>query len=199
VGGANLEEPFERTIEVSDEMTLGTLHDTIQELTGCDNDHLFTFFIARGPRGQRTSVVETDQREGEQDCLYEIPLREVFPLEQNMKLFYWFDFGDDWMFQIQQRRQPKPEDSGTEYPKVIRDLGPKHIQNKNKNSPQRSGQERPERGPGWASIAACLPRRSRTGADEVALSKQLVSNSYGTAIASQGATCRVIAGAAPVH
>jgi hypothetical protein len=33
VGGANLEEPFERTIEVSDEMTLGTLHDTIQELT----------------------------------------------------------------------------------------------------------------------------------------------------------------------
>ena len=33
VGGAYLEEPFERTIEVSDEMTLGTLHDTIQELT----------------------------------------------------------------------------------------------------------------------------------------------------------------------
>jgi hypothetical protein len=43
-------------------------------------------------------------------------------------LFYWFDFGDDWMFQIQQRRQPKPEDSGTEYPKVIRDLGPKPAQ-----------------------------------------------------------------------
>jgi Plasmid pRiA4b ORF-3-like protein len=64
-GGANLEEPFERTIEVSDEMTLGTLHDTIQELTGFDNDHLFTFFMARGPRGQRTSMVETDQREEE--------------------------------------------------------------------------------------------------------------------------------------
>ena len=128
VRGAYLEEPFERTIEVSDEMTLGTLHDTIQELTGFDNDHLFTFFMARGPRGQRTSVVETDRWEEEQDRHYEIPLREVFSLEQNMKLFYWFDFGDNWMFQIQQRRPPKPEDSGTEYPKVIREVGPQPVQ-----------------------------------------------------------------------
>ena len=75
-------------------MTLGTL-------TGSDNDHLFTFFMARGPRGQRTSIVETGQWDEEQDRLCEIPLSEVFPLEQNMKLFYWFDFGDDWMFQIQ--------------------------------------------------------------------------------------------------
>jgi hypothetical protein len=43
VGGAYLEEPFERTIEVSDEMTLGTLQDTIQELTGFDNDHCSRF------------------------------------------------------------------------------------------------------------------------------------------------------------
>jgi hypothetical protein len=81
VGGAYLEEPFERTIEVSDEMTLGSLHDTIQELTGFDNDHLFTFFMARSPRGQRTSIVETGQWEEEQDRLYEMPLCEVFPLE----------------------------------------------------------------------------------------------------------------------
>ena len=84
--------------------------------------------MARGPRGQRTSIVETGQWEEEQDRLYELPLCEVFPLEQNMKLFYWFDFGDDWMFQIQQRRQPKPEDSGTEYPKVIREVGPQPVQ-----------------------------------------------------------------------
>jgi len=109
-------------------MTLGTLHDTIQELSGFDNDHLFTFFMARGPSGQRTSVVETDQREEERDRLYEIPLREVFPLEQNMKLFYWFDFGDDWMFQIRQRRQPTPENPGTEYPKIIGEIGPRPVQ-----------------------------------------------------------------------
>jgi hypothetical protein len=54
------------------------------------------------------------------------------------------------------------------------------IQNKNKTSHQPLCQERPERGPGWASTAACLPRRSRTGEDEVALSKQLVLNPYGS-------------------
>ena len=128
VEGAYLEERFERIIEVPDDMTLGELHNTIQELTGFDDDHLFTFFISRGSRGKRTPVVETDQWEERQDDLYEIPLRNVFPLPQNMKLFYWFDFGDDWIFQIGKRRAAKPEDSDARYPKIIAETGPKPVQ-----------------------------------------------------------------------
>ena len=41
VGGAYLKRPFQRTIEVSDEMTLGELHETIQELTGFDKRNVF--------------------------------------------------------------------------------------------------------------------------------------------------------------
>jgi len=87
-GLAYLENRSSETIEVSDEMTLGTLHDTIQELTGFDNDHLFTFFMARGPRGQRTSIVETGQWEEEQDHLYEIPLCEYFLLNSLLVRFW---------------------------------------------------------------------------------------------------------------
>jgi hypothetical protein len=128
VWGAYLQKPFERTIEAPDDMTLGELHDAIQDLTGFDRDHLFTFFIARGPKGKRIELVETDEWEERHNRLYEIPLKRVFPLPPNMKLFYLFDFGDDWTFQIGKRGGGKEEESGIKYPRVIKARGPKPIQ-----------------------------------------------------------------------
>lgn len=128
VEGAYFEDPFKRTIEVPDDMTLGELHDTIQDLTGFDNDHLFTFYISRGSRGKRTEVVESDEWEERQDGLYEIPLRDVFPLPPNMKLFYWFDFGDDWIFQIGKRGAPKLLDPDATYPRIVAETGPRPVQ-----------------------------------------------------------------------
>ncbi len=128
VWGVFLEEPFERVIELPENMTLGELHDIIQDLAGFDRDHLFTFFIARGPRGKRTEIIETEEWEERQDRLYEIPLRHIFPLPQNMKLFYHFDFGDDWIFQIGKRGKLKEEQGGIKYPRVIKEEGPKPVQ-----------------------------------------------------------------------
>jgi hypothetical protein len=120
-----LEEPFERTIEVRDKMTLGRLHDAIQQLTGFDNDHLFTFFIARTLRGKREFVVDAGDGEEEQEMFYKTPLHDVYPLPRDMRLFYWFDFGDDWMFQIRRPRQPKKAEKGVKYPRVIAEVGPR--------------------------------------------------------------------------
>ena len=128
VAGAYFENPFERTIEVPEDITLGELHDTIQELTGFDNDHMFTFFVARAARGKRTSLFEMDDWNEDSGRFYEIPLRDVFPLAKNMKLFYWFDFGDDWKFQIGKKGKSKPEDAGAKYPKVIAKTGPEPVQ-----------------------------------------------------------------------
>ena len=111
-----------------EDMTLGELHDIIQDLADFDRDHLFTFFVARGPRGKRTEVIETDEWEERQDGLYEIPLNRIFPLPQNMKLFYHFDFGDDWIFQIGKRGKPKVEEADVKYPRVIKEEGPKPVQ-----------------------------------------------------------------------
>ncbi|HAM51466.1 MAG TPA: hypothetical protein DCP92_12540 [Nitrospiraceae bacterium] len=128
IWGAYFEEPFERTIEVPDDITLGELHDVMQDLTGFDRDHLFTFFVARGPKGKRVQVVETEDWEDRQGCLYEIPLKQVVPLPANMKLFYLFDFGDDWTFQISTRRKLKPEELGAKYPRIVKATGPKPVQ-----------------------------------------------------------------------
>lgn len=125
VWGAYLKDAFERTLEVPDAMTLGELHDEIQRLTDFDNDHPFTFFIGRSSHRKRQEVVETDDWEARTDALSAMALTQVFPLPKNMKLFYWFDFGDDWMFQITRRGNPKSEEKGIKYPRLVKEVGPK--------------------------------------------------------------------------
>lgn len=128
VGGAFFEEPFERTLEVREEMTLDQLHYEIQRLTGFDSDHLHTFFIGRHDRDKRMEVGEPSGEEfGE--CLdarfQQDHIGKMFPLLPHMKLFYWYDFGDDWMFQISKRGNPKPENKRVKYPRVIGKVGRK--------------------------------------------------------------------------
>jgi hypothetical protein len=54
----------------------------------------------------------------------EIPLNKVYPLPERMKLYYWFDFGDDWKFQITKDRKVKASESKVKYPRVIESIGP---------------------------------------------------------------------------
>ena len=51
---------------------------------------------------------ETSDLEGDADILDEIALQRIWPLPKSMKLFYWFDFGDDWKFQINKERAVRP-------------------------------------------------------------------------------------------
>ena len=50
--GAYLQDPFERIVEAPDDMTLGELHETIQDLTDFDNDHLFTLSSSAAVPGE---------------------------------------------------------------------------------------------------------------------------------------------------
>ena len=45
-----------------------------------------------------------------------------------MKLFYWFDLGDDWIFRISKRVKPKMEEDHIQYPRVTKEFGPKPVQ-----------------------------------------------------------------------
>lgn len=93
-----------------------------------DQDALFTFFIARADRGKRTCLIETDGWDDGPDEGCELPLRSIFPLPKRMKLYYWFDFGDDWIFQIGKKGQPKPANPRAKYPRVIAKTGRKPVQ-----------------------------------------------------------------------
>ena len=124
VAGRYLEEPFERVIEVPDDISLGQLHNEIQRLTDFDNDHLFSFFYARNFYNLKTHLVDHDGWGNRRDAFFEFPLHEVYPLPKGMKLFYLFDFGDDWIFQISRSRTSKPPEAGVRYPRLIEKTGP---------------------------------------------------------------------------
>jgi hypothetical protein len=88
------EKPWSRIIEVKEDFTLEKLHRYIQCIVEFDNDHLYEFYAGRNPRNRK----------------YKMPinkrLNEIYPMT-GYKLYYLFDFGDCWLFQIVKSRKKK--------------------------------------------------------------------------------------------
>jgi len=103
-------EPWSRTFEVKEDFTLLELHNYIQYLLGFDDDHLYEFFIAKNPRNRSEKVSLSTA------------LNEIYPIT-GYKLYYLFDFGDNWLFQIKKSRKKKTEVEGKLYPALIESIG----------------------------------------------------------------------------
>ena len=88
------EEPWNRTIEVEETTSLEELHMFIQKVVCFDNDHLYEFYVGKNPNSRSESISETSN------------LSEIYPLT-GYKLYYHFDFGDSWLFQIKKSRKRK--------------------------------------------------------------------------------------------
>jgi hypothetical protein len=113
-------------IEIEPTATFLELHEAIQDAVGFDNDHLFEFFIGRHsgnraytiggePNWDTFNPVRTYQN---------VRISSVWPLPTGMKLYYLFDFGDNWLFQINKtRHKDKLIQSGIVYPRVIEARG----------------------------------------------------------------------------
>ena len=53
-----------------------------------------------------------------------LTLEDVFPLEKGKKLYYLFDYGDEWLFKITKSgKKPHNPEKGVKYPAVIEKLG----------------------------------------------------------------------------
>lgn len=125
VAGRYLEHEWVRLVEVDSASSLDDLHDLIQDAARFDRDHLFEFFVGRNCR-QRAVVFNESEDDFEESKGCDATLEEVFPLSKNMKLFYHFDFGDDWRFEIRKmRNKPKEPEARVRYPRVIESKGPK--------------------------------------------------------------------------
>ena len=122
--GLTLTEPCERVIEVRNTASLMDLHYAIQKAVAFDDDHMFTFFA--GPNYRKRAIVfeEGSDPEASAETMNDITLQRIWPLPKSMKLFYWFDFGDDWKFQINKARAIKPPEKGVKYPRVVGQTGP---------------------------------------------------------------------------
>jgi hypothetical protein len=104
------DDPWIRIIEVKENFTLRQLHAYIQEIVSFDDDHLYEFYIGKNPRS-KSSIVSEDMK-----------LNEIYPIT-GYKLYYLFDFGDSWLFQIKKSRKRLVEDSKVKYPRVVKSTG----------------------------------------------------------------------------
>jgi Plasmid pRiA4b ORF-3-like protein len=121
VFGISLKTECVRVIEVESSFSLEDLHFEILHSVGFDDDHLYDFFLANSPRGVREVIVEQDDY-GDSD--YSIVLLDsVFPTGRK-RLYYLFDYGDNWLFEIRKSRGEKEKDSKFTYPRVVDKRGP---------------------------------------------------------------------------
>ena len=109
-------------IEMPEDATLGELHYTIQKLVRFDDDHLYEFYAGANWRQRKVEFGEPgspfDGSEAD-----DIKLANVFPLPKSCKLYYHFDFGDDWVFAIRSPPRRKPMNRRAKYPRVIEENG----------------------------------------------------------------------------
>ncbi|MCP4498811.1 MAG: plasmid pRiA4b ORF-3 family protein [Deltaproteobacteria bacterium] len=104
------EETWSKTIEVKEDFTLQDLHQYIQEIVDFDNDHLYEFYIGKNPRNRARTIPN------------ERKLNEIYPMT-GYKIYYLFDFGDSWLFQIKKSRKKKTEEKQKKYPVLIEHTG----------------------------------------------------------------------------
>jgi hypothetical protein len=101
-------------------MSIHDLHVEILNIIKFDNDHMYQFFVSRREFGSER--IHYDDREYSLDT----KLIDLFPLPKSRKLFYNFDFGDNWIFQISKsRKKAKHSIDEQMYPVVISESGKK--------------------------------------------------------------------------
>jgi len=154
LSGRWVEKDWEATIALDASSTLADLHHIIQQAVGFDNDHLYGFYVARTPwsrdrvrydgseqdgwydEDDEGEDQDEDQDEGEyedegedyaaeeDDSASTTTLEGLFPLPADRRLFYLFDYGDNWIFQISRaRNKPFEPEPGSEWPLLIGEHG----------------------------------------------------------------------------
>jgi hypothetical protein len=118
------EDKWKGVIEIEATATLEDLHVAIQDAVEFENDHMYEFYIAATPKSGDRRTYSVDDGN-----IFKTTISQVFPLESGTKLFYWFDFGDDWLFEVSQSRTPPHAAiEGEHYPQLIDEMGTKPIQ-----------------------------------------------------------------------
>ena len=115
---------WEATIEVPDSFSLYGLHLFIQDIIEFDNDHLFEFYAGRNDRNRKLKFSDEPGYPHDGGEYEDITLKDIYPLK-GLKLYYLFDFGDNWLFEIRKSRKKATAKEGIEYPRVVSDNGVK--------------------------------------------------------------------------
>ncbi len=115
-----------RVIEIDSNASFLQLHETIQDAVAFDNDHLFQFYLGRHPDQHALTIGGEPSYNGYNPVnrYRKISLLGTWPLPIGCKLYYLFDFGDRWLFQINKtRHKGKIPQPGVIYPQIIEARG----------------------------------------------------------------------------
>ena len=111
-------------IAIDDSSTFEDLHYAIQGAVDFDDDHLYEFFVANTERSRNRNTITS------YEAADSVTLDTTLPLPRGKKLFYLFDYGDDWIFQIVPgKKMPLSSEPGEgTYPKLLSEQGEKPVQ-----------------------------------------------------------------------
>ena len=120
-----------RVVEIDFQASFLQLHTAIQKAVGFDDDHLFCFYLGRHPDQQAHTIGGEPSWNGynPKNRYRKISISDIWPLPTGYKLYYLFDFGDNWTFQINKtRHKDKIPQPGITYPRVIEAKGRNPVQ-----------------------------------------------------------------------
>jgi len=115
-----------RVIEIESNASFLQLHEAIQTSVDFDNDHLFQFYLGRHPDQQAYIIGGEPSWNGYNPVnrYRKISISDTWPLPPGYNLYYLFDFGDQWIFQVNKtRHKDKMPQAGVVYPRVIEAKG----------------------------------------------------------------------------
>ena len=113
---------WEATIEIPDFCSLFELHIFIQNILNFENDHLFEFYCGRNYNNRKIEFSENPGYPDDGGDYEDILLKDIYPLK-SLKLYYIFDLGDHWLFEIRKSRKKAKPNKDELYPRVVSDNG----------------------------------------------------------------------------
>lgn len=124
VRGMYLKEECVRVVAMDDSASLWDLHQVIQDAVSFDRDHPFEFYTANSasPCAEMNFITLVEGLNEKENVFADTQLKDIWPLGRK-KLYYWFDFGDEWIFEIRKMRSSKA-DALLDTPQILERVGP---------------------------------------------------------------------------
>jgi len=109
-----------RVIKIESSASFLRSHEAIQNAVAFDNDHLFQFYLG-WHSDQYAQIIGGEPCWNDYNSVNryrKISISSTWPLLTGYKLYYLFDFGDQWKFQISKtRHKDKVAKLGIVYPR----------------------------------------------------------------------------------
>lgn len=130
VGGGYPGEKFQRVVEVPCDMPLSSLHGLVKQLAGFSDERIHDFYVASSIRGKKLWFKRNGHWHAEAELSFTSSLDQVFLCKTKRKLYYSFEFGDNWIFEIGRKGDIVVPLADCDYPRVVHSRGMRPLQNR---------------------------------------------------------------------